>query len=47
MSNLQRYADGDDETLITSVEDAFGTMALVDAYIRSNRFGATPIEQNA
>ena len=36
MSNLQRYADGDDETLITSVEDAFGTMALVDACIRSN-----------
>ena len=47
MSNLQRYADGDDETLITSVEDAFGTMALVDACIRSNRSGATPVEQNA
>ena len=47
MSNLQRYADGDDETLITSVEDAFGTMALVDACICSNRSGATPVEQNA
>ena len=46
MSNLQRYADGDDKTLITSVE-AFGTMALVDACIRSNRSGATPFEQNA
>ena len=47
MSNLQPYADGDDETLITSVEDAFGTMALVDACIRSNHSGATPVEQNA
>ncbi len=47
MSNLQRYADGDNETLITSVEDAFGTMVLVDACIRSNRSGATLVEQNA
>lgn len=31
MANLQRYAAGEDETLVTSVEDAWRTMALVEA----------------
>lgn len=36
MANLQRYAAGEDETLHTSVEDAWRTMALVEACYRSN-----------
>jgi len=31
MSNVQRFAAGEDETLVTSVEDAWHTMALVEA----------------
>ena len=43
MSNLQRYSSGEDPILVTSVEDAFGTMAVVDACITSHQSGAVPI----
>jgi len=43
MSNLQRFAAGEDETLVTAVEDAYRTMALVEACYESNASGATPI----
>nr|VFJ87566.1 MAG: Predicted dehydrogenase [Candidatus Kentron sp. LFY] len=43
MLNLQRFASGEDDTLFTSVEDAFHTMALVEACYESSNKGATPI----
>lgn len=45
MSNLQRYAAGEDEFLITGVEDAYHTMALVEACYESDAHGATPIPE--
>jgi predicted dehydrogenase len=39
MSNLQRFAAGEDATLHTAVDDALRTMALVDACARSNAQG--------
>lgn len=44
MSNLQRFAAGEDETLVTSVEDAWYTMALVEAAFTSAARPATPLE---
>lgn len=44
MNNLQRFASGEDETLLTSVEDAWHTMALVEAAFQSAATSATPIE---
>lgn len=46
MSNLQRFAAGEDETLATSVEDAWHTMALVEACFRSSAAPATPVRQS-
>lgn len=43
MSNLQRFAAGEDRVLHSSVEDAWHTMALVEACYRSNDAGATPV----
>jgi predicted dehydrogenase len=43
MSNLQRFAAGEDEVLHSSVEDAWRTMALVEACYRSNASCATPV----
>lgn len=43
MSNLQRFATGEDDTLIGSVEDAWNTMALVEAAYESSAAPATPI----
>jgi len=43
MANLQRYANGQDATLISSVEDAWQTMALVEASFEASVSGATPI----
>jgi predicted dehydrogenase len=43
MSNLQRFAAGEDEKLISHYDDAFKTMALVEACYASNASGATPI----
>lgn len=43
MSNLQRYATGEDKTLVTSVEDAWHTMALAEAAFESAARPATPV----
>ncbi len=43
MSNLQRFVAGEDEVLLTSVEDAIKTMALVEACYESSARGGTPI----
>ncbi|HMN85553.1 MAG TPA: Gfo/Idh/MocA family oxidoreductase [Bauldia sp.] len=43
MSNLQRFAAGEDAFLATSVADAWHTMALVEACFRSNTLPATPV----
>jgi len=43
MSNLQRYAAGEDATLVTSVEDAWHTMALAEAAFESAARPATPV----
>ncbi|MDP1730434.1 MAG: Gfo/Idh/MocA family oxidoreductase [Devosia sp.] len=39
MSNLQRFAAGEDDVLDTDVHDSIKTMALVDAALRSSRLG--------
>ncbi|WP_213981013.1 Gfo/Idh/MocA family oxidoreductase [Sphingomonas sp. dw_22] len=43
MANLQRFAAGEDATLATHVEDAWRTMALVEACYRAATAPATPI----
>jgi predicted dehydrogenase len=43
MSNLQRFAAGEDSVLVGSVEDAIKTMALVEACYQSSERGGTPI----
>ncbi len=43
MANLQRFASGEDTVLHANVEDAFGTMALVEAAYESSARPATPI----
>lgn len=43
MSNLQRYAAGEDEALVTRVEDAWHTMALAEAAFASAQAPATPV----
>lgn len=43
MANLQRFAAGEDKALVSSCDDVFHTMAMVEACIRSSRSGATPI----
>jgi predicted dehydrogenase len=43
MANLQRFASGEDAELVSSVEDAWNTMALVEAAYRSSAQPATPI----
>ena len=43
MANLQRFAAGEDSELVSSVEDAWNTMALVEALYASNAAPATPI----
>jgi predicted dehydrogenase len=44
MSNLQRFAAGEDEVLVTSVEDAWHTMALAEAAFESAAKPATPVQ---
>ena len=44
MSNLQRFAAGEDDRLVTSVEDAWYTMALAEGAFTSAAAPATPIE---
>jgi predicted dehydrogenase len=43
MSNLQRFAAGEDAVLETSVEDAWHTMALVEACYRADAAPGTPV----
>jgi predicted dehydrogenase len=45
MSSLHRFAEGSAATLPTSVDDAYRTMALVEAAYRSSESGATPIPE--
>ncbi len=45
MSNMQRFANREDELLVTSVEDAARTMALVEACYRSSQSGGTPLPE--
>jgi len=44
MSNLQRFAAGEDKALHTSVEDAWNTMALAEAAYASAAAPATPVQ---
>jgi predicted dehydrogenase len=43
MSNLQRYVASEDSSLVSPVEDALKTMALVEACYQSSASGGTPI----
>lgn len=43
MSNLQRFVAGEDAALVSPVEDAIKTMALVEACYQSSAAGGTPI----
>jgi len=43
MSSVMRRADGETSELPTSVEDAFRTMAVVEACYESSAHGATPV----
>ncbi len=43
MSNLQRFAAGEDRALVSGVEDAYRTMALVEACYQSSARESTPI----
>lgn len=45
MSSIMRYAEGSETTLPTSFEDAYRTMAVVEAAYRSSASGATPIPE--
>lgn len=44
MSNLQRFAAGEDNVLLTSVEDAWHTMALAEAAYKSAAAPAMPVQ---
>jgi predicted dehydrogenase len=44
MSNLQRFVAGEDAELVASVEDAWTTMALVEAAFESSARPATPLK---
>ena len=45
MANLQRFCAGEDPHLIASVEDAWTTMALVEAAFESSARPATPLKR--
>lgn len=45
MANLQRFAAGEDRELHACVEDAWHTMALVEACYRSSAAPATPVQR--
>lgn len=46
MSNLQRFAAGEDNRLETSVEDAWHTMAMAEAAFESAAHPATPVRSS-
>ncbi|PSJ57041.1 Gfo/Idh/MocA family protein [Kumtagia ephedrae] len=43
MANLQRFVAGEDAELVSSVEDAWNTMALIEAAYQSSAAPATPL----
>jgi predicted dehydrogenase len=43
MSNLQRFVEGEDDALVSPVDDAIKTMAVVEACYLSSDRGGTPI----
>ena len=45
MSNLQRFVAGEDEALVSPVDDAIRTMAVVEACYISSARGGTPIPE--
>jgi predicted dehydrogenase len=45
MSNLQRFAAGEDPALVSPVADAIKTMALVEACYQSSASGGTPVPE--
>jgi predicted dehydrogenase len=45
MSQLQRFVTGEEATLVSAVDDAWQTMALVEAAYTSSALPATPIPQ--
>jgi predicted dehydrogenase len=45
MSNMQRFVAGEDAALVSPVEDAIKTMALVEACYASSAAGGTPIPE--
>jgi hypothetical protein len=45
MSNLQRFVAGEDAALVSPVDDAIRTMALVEACYDSSASGGTPIPE--
>lgn len=47
MCNLQRFAAGEDQVLHTAVDDAWRTMALVEALYESDRVGGTRVRSDA
>jgi predicted dehydrogenase len=44
MANMQRFVNGEDQVLEASVEDAFGTMALVEAMYTADAHGGFPLQ---
>jgi hypothetical protein len=44
MASLQRFATGEDKALEGDVEDAWQTMALVEAAYQSSAAPATPVQ---
>ena len=46
MSNLQRVVSGEDKVLVTSVEDAFETMAVVEACRWASAGGGSRVPLN-
>ena len=44
MSNVQRFDSGEDDHLVTGVEDAFQTMALVEACYEASSVAGTPLQ---
>jgi predicted dehydrogenase len=45
MSNLQRFVTGEDAALVSPVDDAIKTMALVEACYQSSASGGTPVPE--
>jgi hypothetical protein len=46
MANVQRFAAGEDKELVASVEDAWTTMALVEAAFESSAKPATALREH-